>query len=274
MGPSDDFAPGEPLPPPVWDPPGSSSTDRPAGSPSPRRWRVRGILVLAAMLIAAGVVIVRLATAGGDTRDSATVSPSSDLPVTTTLPDPTGAATTAPPDETLVLTTPSEVTTTVADGFDGELVADDLGAFSVLVPNAMERATAPVELLGLTFARVSASTDLAAYRADDTTIGFTVLATLLDESGLTQRGLLDEMALGQTSCTLHEPSAITSPRFGIVDVDLVDGCGPVGSSSKVGLAVAVDGNLLVCLFVQGPGPADGRLVEIAAALLETVEVAG
>lgn len=275
MGPTDDQTPGESLPPPTWDPPTVPAGQSQVGPLTPvsdrrargMRGRVVGVLAIVVVLLGASIAVVNL---GGDSAEN--VSGSTTV---TTLATEGSTVTTEVPPETYVLTTPpAESTTTDVETPDGDLVTDDLGAFSVVVPTAMERATDPAEIFGLTFARVSASNDLAAYRADDVTIGYTVIATLLDESGLTQRSMLDELALGQTSCDLRQPSAITSPTFGIVDVELVDGCGPDKGSAKVGLAVEIEGNLLLCLFIQGPGPSDGPLLEMAVALLESVTVIG
>lgn len=273
MGPTDDQTPGGSFPPPTWDPPTpagyaqeSMPTPVPDGVVRGSRVRVLGVIALVVALLGIGITVVGL---GGDDEET-TVSSAVTTPVTERPSDTTEA-----PTETYVLTTPAvEPTTTDVETPDGDLVTDDLGAFSVVVPSSMERATDPAEIFGLTFARVSASNDLAAYRSDDVTIGYTVIATLLDESDLTQRGMLDELALGRDSCDLSQPSAVTSPTFGIVDVDLVDGCGPDRGSAKVGLAVEVDGNVLLCLFIQGPGPADGPLLEMAVALLESVTVSG
>lgn len=280
MGPTDDQTPGGSFPPPTWDPPTpaghaqeSMPTPVPGGGARGTRGRVLGVVVLVVALLGIGITVVGL---GGD-DDETTASSAVTTPVTERPSDTTEALsdTTEAPTETYVLTTPAvEPPTTDVETPDGDLVTDDLGAFSVVVPSSMERATDPAEIFGLTFARVSASNDLAAYRSDDVTIGYTVIATLLDESGLTQRGMLDELALGRDSCDLSQPSAVTSPTFGIVDVDLVDGCGPDRGSAKVGLAVEVDGNVLLCLFIQGPGPADGPLLEMAVALLESVTVSG
>jgi hypothetical protein len=208
-----------------------------------------GIIIGAVLALAALIGVVLLfSVAGNDDRG----------PQITLAPF--GATTTA---VAVVTTVPNRAITTVTD---------DTGTFSINIRGDLQMQTAPSEAAGgFTVPRITASVDLEAYYADDTTFGVLVLAVGPD-IGSEVAQVLQFLEPNESVCKERLRETINTSFGQAVRISLT-GCGFDNLGTKVLLSVQLaEPPLAIGLRMQDTG--DLAAIQAAALyILETMQFA-
>lgn len=222
-------------------------------------------LVLA-LVVALGAVAV-LVIGGGD-GPAASPTTTAATTTATTVPDTEPVATLP------VLTAPEQTATTLApevspwEGVEVAPVDDDAGVFTLAVPADWYVSTEARQVFGATAAGVSAGPDLDAYVNGDDALGVTA-AVLLESSVGGATGVASSYLDVVASCTAEDWQSGHPTVWGDAELLLFDGCGTGAMHAKTVLVIDVLG-LTVMVAVQGLGPADGDLLVLAEAFLNTL----
>jgi len=239
-------------------------------------------MITGGLVAVAAVVAVVLIVTGGD--DDKTVAPES-TPASTvfeTIPEIT-----IPPEATLVITLPvitePEVTepeitdppvtdpvvvTTIVSG--GE-ITDDLGVFSIVLPDGLAVDTTPIATTdNFTLPSVAGAVDLQGFYGDDVTPGITAIV-VRDDVESTPAEVLAFLEPDEGVCTGREQVDDFLTAIGTSILLKLDGCGD-GTAAKVILVVEIGGSTsIVALYVQGPGTS-ADLMPQAQTVFESVRL--
>jgi hypothetical protein len=168
----------------------------------------------------------------------------------TTVPETLPATTT-----TVAETTTTEATTTTvaqtdppADDFD--VVTDDTGAFSVMVPLVAEVDTTPYDIDGDLIPHVSASEDLAGYNEDYDTAGYSVfgIPMLFIPSA---EEVIAAFTPDPGVCAVVTPMPDYVTSLGTTEVVVGEQCGS-GTASQVTMAIDVPAyEKVMMVYIQG-----------------------
>jgi len=261
------------LPPPSLPPPSTPTSygapltpGTPVGPVTPRGAKGKGLVIGAAL---AGVVAIAVAAVvvfgGGD--EGPTVAPTTIPAITTT----SGVPITEPVATLPVLTTPEVVDTTIPSPW-GDVaigtIVDETGLFSVTVPAAWESSNGQRELFGAAGVGVSAAPALDAYVNGDEAAGITVaMVYSSDVDGPV--GLATSYLDAIDICTAEDWQSNVETSYGSAELLLFDGCA-TGSMYAKTVFIVESGMVTVMVAGQGLGPADGDLLTVVQAVLDSV----
>lgn len=205
------------------------------------------VIVAVALVVIGGIVALLFSVASGDRTPALTLAPAGAI---TTLVDP--AATTLPVSDAIIR------------------IPDDTGTFSVNLPGNLQRETAPsIAAGGFTVPRITASDDLPAYYADNTTFGVLIVAVGPD-IGSEVAQVLAFMEPNEAVCKDRVRETITTALGSAVRISLT-GCGIDNLGTKILLSVQVaDPPLVIGIRMQDTG--DLASIQSAALyILETMQ---
>jgi hypothetical protein len=264
-------APQAPLPPPAPYAPTQPvpMTQQMPGSfmPAPGPEKSKAPLVLAGLVLAFALGVGAYFVFKKD--DPKVVAPSRTTlaAVDTTVPDTfviTAPAVTEP-----ALTTPGSASTGTEPVPPDITVTDDTKFFTVQLPGDYKTDTQPIDTTGSKIAQVSGSRDLVAYNGGHDEPGVSVLGGPADTLQA-PADLVNILDPGPTVCTDRNQQSGVTTQVGVAEVLFIDGCGP-NKASKIVMAVQFTGtNDVFVVAAQGPGPANGALLNFAQAVLETI----
>lgn len=252
--------PPSPFPPP---PP-------PPVPPTPAKKSRAGLIgagVAVAVAVLGGGVFVAL-RGGDDAASTTSTTTASTDAVTTTAAAPTTVA------DTLVITTPENPTTTVAQsvpGADEVVVTDDTGLFQVAAPADFEIDTAPLDIDGLQVASVTAAVNLANYDAGYDETGYTVMglpADLAADAELAMTIFSDQLA---SDCVppVEQPDLDTA--IGAARYLVAEGCIENGSTAVVLVIDETNTGLVFAVLAQGLAD-PSTVTDLAKAVLESIYI--
>lgn len=205
-----------------------------------------GLIVIAAIIVTVvgGLVALLFAVSGRDTSPPLTLAP---FGVVTTVEG--DGATTVPLSDAIIS------------------VPDDTGTFSVNLRGNLQMETAPSEAAGgFTVPRITASDDLPAYYADNTTFGVLIVAVGPD-IGSEVAQVLAFMEPNESVCKERLRETITTALGNAVRISLT-GCGIDNLGTKVLLSVQVaEPPLVIGIRMQDTG----ELASIQSAALYILE---
>lgn len=167
-------------------------------------------------------------------------------------------------------TLPADATTTVPRSSAIIPITDDTGTFSVNLRGDLQMETAPsIAAGGFTVARITASVDLPAYYADDTTFGVLIVAVGPD-IGSEVAQVLSFMEPNESVCLERVRETITTSLGDAVRISLT-GCGFDNLGTKVLLSLQIaEPQLAIGIRMQDTG--ELALIQSAALyLLETMQ---
>ncbi|MEQ1874464.1 MAG: hypothetical protein ABL953_12105 [Ilumatobacteraceae bacterium] len=167
-------------------------------------------------------------------------------------------------------TLPADATTTIPRSSAIIPITDDTGTFSVNLRGDLQMETAPsIAAGGFTVPRITASVDLPAYYADNTTFGVLIVAVGPD-IGSEVAQVLSFMEPNESVCLERVRETITTSVGNAVRISLT-GCGIDSLGTKVLLSVPIaEPPLVIGIRMQDTG----ELATIQAAalyLLETMQ---
>jgi len=220
------------------------------GSPRPLEMRKSHsglpliLIVAALMLLGVGIVVFNLTS--GDDSPPLTLAPA-------------GASTTVSGDATTIPRSSAIIS-----------VSDDTGTFAVNLRGDLEMETAPsIAAGGFTVPRITASTDLKSYYADNTTFGVLVVAVGPD-IGSEVAQVLAFMEPNESVCKDRVRETIATTLGNAVRISLT-GCGVDNLGTKVLLSIPIaEPPLVVGMRMQDTG--DLAAIQSAALyILETMQ---
>lgn len=167
-------------------------------------------------------------------------------------------------------TLPANVTTTAARSSAIIPIKDDTGTFSVNLRGDLQMETAPsVAAGGFTVPRITASVDLPAYYADNTTFGVLIVAVGPD-IGSEVAQVLSFMEPNESVCLERVRETIATALGNAVRISLT-GCGVDNLGTKILLSIPIaEPPLVIGIRMQDTG--DLATIQAAALyLLETMQ---
>lgn len=246
-----------------------------------------GLIIAAGLVAAAAAFAAVLLLTGGD--DDKAVSPATttaQVTIETPAPDVT-----VPTEDTLVITVPPITYPPVSDPvitdpaatdpadttvqstiLSGGEIFDDLGVFSVVLPDGLQVDTTPVTTSdNFTLPSVVGADSLDGFYNDDVTFGTTVLVVGSDVDS-TAEEVLTFLEPDAGICTSRVQTADYPTALGNGILLQLDGCSPDGSAAKVIIVVALpDAKSVVSIYTQGPGTAAALLPQTQT-VLESVRM--
>lgn len=259
-------------PTPVPPPPGQVPPSSPAAPPNRHHlvpWIIGAAVIVVALVLVAVFALRDDNESSGSSATTVTVPPPTSVVPTSAAPTtvapttaPATAATTAAPTTAAPATTlPSAV-----------VVADDTGTFTVLLLDSFQTDTSPRDLEGVTVARVSGATDLAAFEREDDhdTFGVEVIVGPSDAMPPLDQ-FLEAVDPGPEVCADRSTKTDYPTLNGTAQALLLDGCGTGGASAKVIMVLSFpDRGLTLMVGAQGPGPSSPDLFDFTQAVVESV----
>ncbi len=203
-----------------------------------------GLIAAVAAIVLIGIVILLFSVTGGDDSPPLTLVPQG---ATTTI----GEATTVPLTSGIVA------------------VRDDTGTFSINIRGDLQMETAPsIAAGGFTVPRITASTNLTGYYADNTTFGVLIVAVGPDiGSELTQ--VVSFLEPNETVCKERVKDTIKTSLGDAVRISLT-GCGVDNLGTKVLLVVQIaEPPYVIGMRMQDAGEL-GAIQSAALTLLESI----
>ncbi len=237
-------------------------------APAPAPKKNTGLIIGVGVVVVAAVVAAVLIFSGGD--DDKTVTPTPTTRATLNTGGNDTIVLTVPDNSivTPIITTPDNPATT----FESSLVTvtDDLGEFTVMVPDDMQVLTTPLISDGQQFAQIRASYDIDGFNSTDDAFGFmAVVATGAPGAG--RENMIEGLTptAGCTSQSDSDPPVTT--LYGDALVRRFEGCGTGGQFAKIIIA-AQDPNTgkLIGFYVQGPD--SDTLLSYASVMILTLTV--
>jgi hypothetical protein len=249
----------------------------PVGQP-PEPPKKTGLIVVGGIAAIAAVVGGVLLFTGGD-DDKSTAPGDSTISITLPVAEDTTVVTVAPvttlaPEETFVITAPPPTdpppATTVPDTSGVVEVADDLGKFTVVLPDDLEIDTTPINTQdGFTVPSVTGADSLDGFYNDDVTFGISLLA-VGPEAGSSVESVLAFLEPDEGVCTGSQLNIGYPTAIGTGTMEKLDGCSPDGSAAKVLIVVAIpERNVIVAVYAQSLGTAES-LLPFTQAVFETI----
>ena len=238
----------------------------PGGQPPSTKGKGKGLIVGLGIAGVAAIAVAAVLVFGGS-DDPASVAPTTTVGASTTMTAPvTEPAATLP-----VLTTPEVVDTTIASPWgdmETSTIVDETGTFSVQAPVEWESSDGQRTLFGANAVGVSAAPNLDDYVNGDDALGVTVAIVLsADVSGA--MGLASSYLDAVDTCNAEDQQSDVPTSLGFAELLLFDGCGTGAMYAKV-VYVIEQGTVTVMVAGQGLGPADGDLLTVVQASLDTV----
>lgn len=167
-------------------------------------------------------------------------------------------------------TVPADATTTVPRSSAIIPITDDTGTFTVNLRGDLQMETAPsIAAGGFTVPRITASVDLPAYYADNTTFGVLIVAVGPD-IGSEVAQVLAFLEPNENVCLERVRETISTSRGNAVRISLT-GCGVDNLGTKVLLSIPIaDPPLVIGIRMQDTGEL-AAIQSAALYLLETMQ---